>query len=373
MSALSRAELDGLLRAVAAFGLPGAAHELPAQPLDEKSWGRLLGGVRSQRVAGHLLDALAFGALPATDAQFDEAVDLHAAALSGIVLLERRLLHTVALLTDAGIDYRVLKGAAYAHTLYPDPGLRLYGDVDVLVPSALWDDAVAVLAAHGYRRRWPQPRPGFDRRFGKGGMFIDPEGYELDLHRTFVLGPFGLSVDLDQLFATSTVFELGDEKLLALGPEERFLHTCYHVALGSVTPRLVPLRDLAQDLLGDLLDTDRVLELARRWSAEAVVARAVALAWDRLGLADVVPLSVWARRYEPDGFQRRALATYHGDDHSYSAKTLAALRTLPTMRERAAFLYALALPQRSYLAAHGTGYARWWRRGGRAVVRREQA
>ncbi|MBA3621797.1 MAG: hypothetical protein H0W51_05695 [Euzebyales bacterium] len=55
----------------------------------------------------------------------------------------------------------------------------------------------------GYRRSWPQLRPGFDRRFGKGAPLRRDEGWELDLHRTFVMGPFGLTVDLDGLFASS--------------------------------------------------------------------------------------------------------------------------------------------------------------------------
>lgn len=369
---MTRTDLAGLLRAVAAHSLPGATEPFPPRPLAGATWEQLLGGVRSQRLAGHLLHAIAAGDLPVTDGQHTEAAELHKAAMTHVLLLERRLLHVLEVFGANGVDYRVLKGAAYAHVLYPDPALRVYGDSDVLVPSRAWEAAVAALTGAGYRRRWPQPRAGFDRRFGKGGMFTDPQGYELDLHRTFVLGPFGLTVDLDELFTSSSSFEVGGRTLLALAPEARFLHTCYHAALGSVNPRLVPLRDVAQHLLAEHLDPDAVLEVARRWSAEAVVARAVSLTWRRLALADVVPLSVWARRYEPSAHERWALSTYNGPDHSYGAKTLAAVQTLPSMRDRAAFLYALLLPERDYLAARGTGYLRWWRRGWQALLNREQ-
>ena len=82
-----------------------------------------------------------------------------------------------------------------------------------------------------------EPRPGFDSRFSKGAAFTMPGGRDIDLHRTFVSGPFGLSVDLGGLFATSTPFVVGGRRLLGLGRTERFLHACYHAALGRGTPR----------------------------------------------------------------------------------------------------------------------------------------
>ncbi len=48
----------------------------------------------------------------------------------------------------------------------------------------------------GGRRRFSEVRPGFDRRWGKGACVVAADGTELDVHRTFVAGPFGLTVDL---------------------------------------------------------------------------------------------------------------------------------------------------------------------------------
>ena len=61
------------------------------------------------------------------------------------------LLHaeTCWLLRQAGIDAMVLKGPATARWLYPDGG-RPSVDVDLLVDPAGWDDAIAVLRAHGF-------------------------------------------------------------------------------------------------------------------------------------------------------------------------------------------------------------------------------
>ena len=57
----------------------------------------------------------------------------------------------IALFRSAGIDAVVLKGAAAA-CLYPDPLRRTMGDVDLIVPPDMFDDACCVFDENGYRR-----------------------------------------------------------------------------------------------------------------------------------------------------------------------------------------------------------------------------
>ena len=98
-------------------------------------------------------------------------------------------------LEKAGIAHRVLKGHAWAHTVYPDPSWRAFGDVDLLVGTDDSDRAVEVLESTGVRRTLPEVRPGFDRRFGKDATLLSASGREVDLHRLLVAGPYGLWVD----------------------------------------------------------------------------------------------------------------------------------------------------------------------------------
>lgn len=356
-----------LVASIAAYGLPGAVQALPSAPLDDAAWDSLMRHVRHQRIAGHLVHALADGALAATPEQHDEAEGLHADAMLQVLRLERLLIDTVELLARAGVRAVALKGSALAHTAYPNPALRIFGDVDLLVPSEAFDTAAATLTELGLSRRWPQLRAGFDRRFGKGATLVHPDGNEIDLHRTFALGRFGLTVDLPGLFDTVSSFEVGGRKVPMLGLEERFLHACYHAALGNAPPRVVPLRDVAQLTLTAGLDRQRVLHLAEAWAGHAVVARAVALTWSTFGLADVVPLSVWAQGYRPSTTERRALDTYVRSDRTYTGKALASLRVIPGPAAKAAFLRALLLPERATVARYEDGYAGWWRRGSRSL------
>ncbi|MGY1797425.1 nucleotidyltransferase family protein [Blastococcus sp. SYSU D00868] len=325
---------------------------------------------RHERLAGLLAAAVETGSLPATGQQAAQARREHVEWACRAMAIEQGALEVLGRLSAAGVRVRLLKGAAVAHLDYPDPALRHFVDVDLLVPSAEFDRAVATLTAAGHTRRHLQPRPGFDRRFSKGTSFVSPEGLPVDLHRTFVMGPFGLRVDLDDLWGPGDAFTIGTTRVPALDPEARFLHACFHTALGDVPPRLVPQRDTAQMLLNGSLDLRRVGELMHRWRAEPVVAAALVHTWRTLPLADRPPLVEWALAYRPSARSRRELALYaHPDpDGSYARTSLGALRAVPGVRGKVAFGYALAFPERSYVEGRyrSPGQRLW--RAVRAVV-----
>lgn len=341
---------------MAAYGLAGTRTELPTSPLEAQRWRALLKAVDWERLAGLLARAMADGALAATEEQKEEAVQLELDWAFHALSLERRLVELSGRLEDAGIGHLVLKGPAFAHSVYPDPSLRSFGDLDLLVPGARFDDAIAVVTAWGGRRRYPEPRPGFVGRFGKGAALVMPDGMEIDLHRTFVAGPLGIRIGLEGLFATAVPMAIGGRRLSRLAPEEAFLHACYHAVLGSKVTRLVPQRDVAQMLLTVELDLDRVHRLAGEWRGRAVVARAVSDAWRSLALPDDAPLAVWAAEYAASRAELRALRVYLGERRSYAAQAAAAVAAVPGWRAKAAYLRALLLPGRDYLASREGTY-----------------
>jgi Uncharacterised nucleotidyltransferase len=350
-----------LTASVAAVGLVGSLTEFPAEPLDEAGWKRLLAQSEHQRVSGLLVAAITSGALPVTNEQLEQAIERHVGAMGACLLLERQLLEISDILDRHSIDHRVLKGSAVAQLDYSDPALRSFADIDLLVPSRQFDDAVRVLLKQGHARLYPEPRPAFDRRFSKGTTFKLATGFELDLHRTFVMGPYGLLVDLDELWSNSADFELGGHVLRTLGAEERLLHACYHAALGDYPPRLMPRRDIVEMVLFGNRDERRLLALAANWGAEVVVAEGIKAAWQHLQIADVTSLSKWAENYQPSQRDRQRLKAYQISGHNYSAKSLAALREIPRWRDRMAFTTALILPQQSYITTRHRGVgSRLW-------------
>ena len=346
-------------RQVAVFGLPGqgtpgsqgAGGGMPSQPLDEVEWRELIALVRRLRLTGFLQAALVADALPVTEEQRRHAAEFHLAACITALQLERRLLILVDELQRAGIEVVVLKGAAAAHLLYPEPAVRMFGDNDLLFRSAQIDDALAVLGELGYRRSAAPLRRGFDRRFGKGATLVGDAGDELDAHRTLVFGSFGLTIELDELFDSSVSFPLGGRPLRALGPETGLLHACYHAALGDPEPRLSSLRDVAQRFALGWHDPERLVELARRWRAEAVVARTLALCAHHLGVQIEDPAARVLAEHRPTRHEQRAIDSYVGSNRSHARKVVASLPYLDGAASKAAFL-------RDNLAP-GTGFVGW--------------
>jgi hypothetical protein len=341
-----------LARSVAAFGLPGhdgplLADEL-AEPLEDEDWRKLIGIVSVQRLSGYLHAAVQAGALAVTAEQRDQVDDLHLRCCASALRLERILLELATHLERAGIEFVVLKGTASAHLVHEDPSLRMFGDNDLLFRSERFEDALGVLVELGYERVTPPPTSAFARRFAKGATMHGPAGDEVDAHRNLVFGTFGFQIDLEELFTSSVVFPLGGRELRALGPETRLLHACYHAALGDPVPRLSSVRDVAQMLVTGGHDPDRLIDLARRWRAEPVLARSVELCRRHLGV-DVGGSVVAAfEGYEPTRRERRAIASYVGTDRSFAAKVLASLPYLDGVGERVVFLRASLAPSAEF-------------------------
>lgn len=260
------------------------------------------------------------------------------------IVLEREVLHLTAILEDHAVAYRVMKGTANAHLDYPDPSLRLFGDTDLLVAADDMEVAKVALEARGYQRLKAERRPGYDRSFEKSLTLISPSGLELDLHRTFISGPFGQCFDPIELFEAEERFTVGGRRLAALGREERLIHACLSATLSDPVPRLRPARDVLQMLVHPRLDNDRTVHLAHRWGLAAVLAGGLTHANARLGAGLDHPLVAWAATMRPSRQDRARLAAYEAGEGAYVRRTLAAMRAVPGLRRRVAFATAFLFP-----------------------------
>jgi hypothetical protein len=349
-----------VVREIACFGLAGHGGAWPTEPLSHPGWKSTLGQVDRLRLPGFLQAAIEAEALPVTEQQRQEAADLHLQWCSRALRLEQRLLQLAAILDAHGIEVVVLKGTAVAHLAYPDPAMRHFADLDLLFRSDQFDQALEVFYGLGYVRPHPEARPGFDRRFGKGATLQGIEGDELDAHRNLVLGTFGFTIGLGELFRSREAFHLGGRELWGLGPEGRLLHACYHAALGDPYPRYGSVRDIAQMLTTGSHDPQRVVELARAWEAEAVLARGIDLCRNYLGVAVGGPVVEAVANYEPSRRERRAIRAYVGANHRFAAKAVASLPYMTGVRERAAFLRAVVAPDPGFVEAVGAQPGRSW-------------
>ena len=344
-----------VLRAIAASSFDSSRVAPRVSPVDEPA---LLHELSRERLTGLAVAAMQRGDLQISAAARDELSERHEDQLTLDLRLERLLVEAAAVLRRAQIPHRALKGPVLAHTVYADPALRSFGDIDLLVPGDGFDEAIRALRTLGFERRFIEPRRGFDARFSKGACLERNDGLELDLHRTLAPGAFGVRLGNAELFARPPrCFELAGEMIAGVDRELAFVHACFHAALGDTPPRLVPMRDVVE-LFGAGFDASVVMSLVTSVHCESAIQRAVRLVDVELGVHLDGELPDWARAYRPTAFDRWALRGYARYDRSYATQIAGSLCALPSMRDRASYVAALAFPTRDYVRARERGYAR---------------
>lgn len=347
-----------ILRWLAARDLPDHASR-QAPEVDPAGVDELIAAAEAERLLGPLLDAANAGEIEMPERSLERLDDRHAAAMAWCVLIEARLLEVRSWFDAAGgVEHRVVKGAAVAHLDEADPTIRSFADLDLLVAAEHLDRAVAVLEQRGAVRPWPQRRPEFDRRFAKSVTLTCSDGIEIDVHRALCDGVHGVRISLDDLFERTDDFDLGGERVPSLTAPHRMLHAAYHAVLGSPTPRLMSLRDLARYMARDDLSPEVVVPIARRWRGEAVLAAAVDVtvatldAGDRTGGARAA-WTAWSAHIEVPPTETGIIATQQREGSSFGRGKLAMMREMKGLGPKVAYGRAVVWPSSEHLAARG--------------------
>src|SRR6266404_3544912 len=129
--------------------------------------------------------------------ELEQAYRLHALQSA---IHERNIQSALNLLRAAGVEPILVKGWAVAR-LYPDVGLRPYGDLDLCVESKQY---------HAARRALDQDRH---------------KSYQVDLHRSFE------TLDhksWEELYSRSRLVKLSDVEVRVLCPEDHLRVLCFH-------------------------------------------------------------------------------------------------------------------------------------------------
>lgn len=190
------------------------------------------------------------------------------------------------------ISVIVMKGAALLRTLYDDPGLRVIGDVDLLVDERDVERASMLLQRMGLQQF------ASDHEDERGPLCHihrvycrpEPRAIPIELHwRLFE--PYQPYVfDLDEVRARARQFPGLPANVLVMAPEHELTHLCVHLDRHAVTfrslvsrqdwrellllpqglGRLVWLYDIALYLQrrSALIDWDSFVDTARRWAMD---------------------------------------------------------------------------------------------------------
>jgi hypothetical protein len=327
---------DDLLPGLASYGLSGA-RPLAAE-LDAGAGRELLDAAKPEKLVGLLDQAVADGVVSVPEEVAVEIGEAAVAVAAWCLLVERHTLVVHDLLDVAGIEHRFLKGPTIAHRYEPHAGLRSFVDVDVLVRGDDIAAVVSTLEAHGHHRNQPEFRPGYDATWAKSVTMRASNGIEVDVHRVFASGPFGLRASPAPLWARGpATVVLGGSALPCLDPEATCVQACVHATTGTRT-RLSTWRDVARLVLA--ADAAAVDRLASALGVGACVTRAAQRSWSVLSLvADEEVAQLLLRPISPREQGWLDLYVEKGDD--FRALTLAGIRAVPGLRNRAALVRVL--------------------------------
>jgi Uncharacterised nucleotidyltransferase len=186
-------------------------------------WQRAVGDARPALIAAdsgsRALLALLHDAVRRNDLAIDPALR---GALAVAAFAEERRAGTYqricarafSALSAASIPFLVLKGAALADTVYPDPSLRHSHDIDVLIHAHDRDRAAAAVRHAGFIATPSHPGPA---------RLVDASGLPLELH----VGLFRLarySAPLAEIWQRSTRSRIAGEDVRTLGAADHLVH-----------------------------------------------------------------------------------------------------------------------------------------------------
>ena len=206
-------------------------------------------------------------------------------------LLLRELDRVLDALNAADIPAILLKGAALAQTLYPDPALRPMSDLDVLVPFEEIDHTVQAVHDLGYRNDSVSYWPSLNRVLGHHEHLQNQAGANLELHWSLtqvVNGDHTLTAWFwknTQLLQEQRIVEsehshrFGFSGVHTLSPTRHFLYLSSHLFLqhGAARGLLLWLYDLHLLLTtsGEGIDWDVLIAQSRELGWGAAVAAAL--------------------------------------------------------------------------------------------------
>jgi hypothetical protein len=271
--------LDVTKRAILSFG-HGEPLELDA--LGEDEWHQLMAWARTQRVLGLARHAL-IDTPGLTPDRKEELEQLGHCASMISLHVDASAFRAGRKLSNAGVDFRVLKGFGTARILYPDPSWRQYGDFDVLVRRDDLERAIEALSPPSAEVELAQPGPA-RRDIVKEYPIPDERGIEIDLHLALQGSLFSSTLDNDVLFSGTQTIP-GSEWMVALSPTGMFVHAVLHVS--TVNWRMSSIPDVLRLAGSSAPDDDEFRSLIHERQQQALFAWALGRVLEWAPLPDV--------------------------------------------------------------------------------------
>lgn len=229
---------------------------LPPAP-DPERLTDLAAGVRDWN--RFVFDAEEHGIAPLAHAHLREGAALPAGARHSLAALAVRHRHAnrtrfavLAEILDAfarrDINAIVLKGAALAHVLYPEPGVRAMRDLDILVPVKQVYEAREALRSLGFKiTEEPPSRYSADHHHLPDCSIVrDGLSVSVELHVDALSRDAPESLSFDTFTEALRPFTLDGRKAQAFGHTDMLRHLCRHMIEPGNEIRLIHVTDILE-------------------------------------------------------------------------------------------------------------------------------
>jgi hypothetical protein len=285
-----------------------------------------------------------------------------------MALMYRNIRKVLAQLAESGVDYMVVKGPALAHMVYPDPALRAFNDLDLVVRERDWSAMHRLLAGMGFEPEedLPQPPPKLVPQaiLYELKYWHREAGLLVEVHYDDLLNAGLASRDVEGFWQRAVLVDVEDVPVKALSLEDQLIHLCAHAHYHGYT-RLNCFSDIAfivRDHAAQL-DWERLLEAVRIEEAHVGVYYSLRFLDQLLGVS--VPGGVldalrpdrfrrwWHERYLPEE-KVLSLQPMSRPDFSFYfiplfKRLLPDLLVMGRRKEKLRYLLRLLLPPRTWL------------------------
>jgi len=150
-------------------------------------------------------------------AEIDTDMKLKASDLTSRAISAEQFINVgtvIELLQSNDIDPVLLKGASFATRYYPEPHLRVMGDIDLLLPQDRISEAQNILMRKGFEKLEPVPGMDYETHIHSAPLFHPDRNFWVELHRSLLSETFSASqempLDLSTVDDEVESFDLGE-------------------------------------------------------------------------------------------------------------------------------------------------------------------
>lgn len=187
------------------------------------------------------------------------------------------LANVAPILDAAGVEWMIVKGPVISERLYPEPGLRAFDDLDLVVQAGSFARAIDALESAGVSildQNWR-----LLRREMRGQLHLTlRHGTLLDLHWHLInRDRMQFAIRMEEIFERSRLVEVAGLSVRTPDVVDTLVHLCVHASLSGAN-RLIWAKDVERAILAERPAWDAFVVRARSWGAghasAAMLARA---------------------------------------------------------------------------------------------------